>query len=391
MFVRGMVMRLIELRARRFSDPAQRLQFLQRTITPTHTLQANHRRVVGRILMVAIPLGLVAVSTAWVRRALAVVPAAPLAVRRPRTTTVTVKPLTTEPATVRRVWLVDTNPKVDLYSNGLRVENEFVTSTQSRAYLAFVWERNRPGAKQWRHEPAGIVFHTTESHMAPFEENQNQTLKRTGESLLEFVRRRQSYHFVIDRFGRVFRVVKESDYANHSGNSVWADDSLVYVNLNQSFFGVAFEAQSRREVEGLPVNPAQVHAGRILTEMLRSRYGIAAANCVAHAQVSVNPKNMRAGYHSDWAENLPFRDLGLSDNYGRPLPSVTLFGFMVDGLLSEAGESPLGQGLQLAEDQVGKEATALGLPLARYRKTLQERYRETIAALHAKNVSGENN
>lgn len=273
MFVRGIVMRLIELRARRFSDPAQRLQFLRRTITPAHTPQANHKRILGRILMVAITLGLVVVSTAWVRRALAVVSAAPLAVRRPRTTTVPVKPLTTEHATVRRVWLVDTNPKVDLYSNGLRVENEFITSTQSRAYLAFARERNGLGAKQWRHEPAGIVFHTTESHIAPFEEDQNQTLKRTGESLLEFVRRRQSYHFVIDRFGRVFRVVKESDYANHSGNSVWADESLVYVNLNQSFFGVAFEAQSRREVEGLPVNPAQVHAGRILTEMLRSRYG----------------------------------------------------------------------------------------------------------------------
>ena len=105
----------------------------------------------------------------------------------------------------------------------------------------------------------------------------------------------------------------------------------------------------------------------------------------------MNPKNMRAGYHSDWAENLPFRELGLNDNYGRPLPSVTLFGFLADGLFEEAGDSPLGQGLQLAEDQVGKEAAARGFPLARYRETLQQRYRETIAALHAGNVSGENN
>ena len=390
MFVRGMLMRLIELRARRFSDPARRLQFLQRTITPAHAVQANHKRALGRILMVTITLGLAGVSTAWVRRALTVVSAAPPTVRKPRATVIN-KALTIESAAVRRVWLVEANSKVDLYSNGLRVENEFVTSTQSRSYLAFARERGGLGAKLWRCEAAGIVFHTTESHMAPFEEDQNQTLKRAGEGLLEFVRRHQSYHFVIDRFGRVFRVVRETDYANHAGNSAWADEAWVYVNLNQSFFGVAFEAQSRREVDGLPVNPAQVHAGRILTEMLRSRYGIAVANCVAHAQVSVNPKNMRAGYHSDWAENLPFRELGLNDNYVRPLPAVTLFGFLTDDLVSKAGESPLGQGLQAADAEVEKEATARRLPLARYRELLQERYRETIAALHAKNVSGENN
>ena len=52
---------------------------------------------------------------------------------------------------------------------------------------------------------------------------------------------------MIDRFGRVFRIVRESDSANHAGNSVWADQHWVYVNLNESFFGVAFEAQTQAE------------------------------------------------------------------------------------------------------------------------------------------------
>ena len=39
------------------------------------------------------------------------------------------------------------------------------------------------------------------------------------------------------------------------------------------------------------MNSAQVYAGRVLTEMLRARYGIPVSNCVAHAQVSVNPAN----------------------------------------------------------------------------------------------------
>ena len=39
---------------------------------------------------------------------------------------------------------------------------------------------------------------------------------RLGESLLEYVRRGRAYHYLIDRFGRVYRVVAESDAANHA-------------------------------------------------------------------------------------------------------------------------------------------------------------------------------
>ena len=394
MDMRGMVVRLVELRARRFTDPAQRLQFLQRSITPGHGVEAGHKRTLAGVLLVSIValgscVGAALTHADW-RRALAVVSLPAPAIRKVHAAS-SRQPRVVAVAAVPRVWPVETNAKFDLYSNGLRVENEFSTSTQGRAYMAFARVRNDPRATKWRREPAGIVFHTTESHMAPFEEDQNQTLKRTGESLLEYVRRRQCYHFVIDRFGRVFRIVRETDYANHAGHSIWADQAWIYINLNQSFFGVAFEAQSRRDSGELPVNPAQVHAARILTEMLLARYGIAPANCVTHAQVSVNPKNMRAGYHADWAANLPFRELGLTDNYGQPLPSVTLFGFGADALLAEAGSSPLSQALQSAEDEVQQQAEARGLTAARYRETLQQRYREAITALHARHVSGENN
>ncbi len=276
-----------------------------------------------------------------------------------------------------RVWLVESNARFDLYSNGLQLENQYIIDTQPRAYLAFPREGIDPRAARLRLDPAGIVFHTTESHMVPFEEDQNRTLKRAGEGLLEYVRRNHSYHFVIDRFGRVFRIVRETDYANHAGHSIWADQSWVYINLNQSFFGIAFEAKSQPEEAGLPVNPAQVHAARILVEMLRARYKIPAANCVAHAQVSVNPSNRRAGYHTDWAANLPFRDLGLSDNYQLPLPSVLLFGFSADASLS--GEAAT------AEALVEQQASARKMPLDRYREILQRRYRDAISA------SGRNN
>ena len=57
----------------------------------------------------------------------------------------------------------------------------------------------------------------------------------------------------------------------HAGNSVWADSRWSYVDLNISFLGVAFEARMQDEQ---PINEAQLHSARSLTEML---YAIAVA------------------------------------------------------------------------------------------------------------------
>jgi hypothetical protein len=219
--------------------------------------------------------------------------------------------------------------------------------------------------------------------MAPFEEDHNGSLKRAGHGLLEFVRRERSYHYVIDRFGRVFRIVEEGDKAFHAGNSVWADSDWIYSGLNDSFFGVAFEAQTRPADEVSPVNSAQVHAARILTDMLRSRYGIAPENCVAHAQVSVNPSNGRAAFHTDWSAHLPFEELGLPDNYRRPLPSMVLFGFAFDGALADEGSAGFRQMLLSVETEIHNEAAAHGLTVEHYRQSLLQRYRDVVGALHA--------
>ena len=280
-----------------------------------------------------------------------------------------------------RIWLVQESEQFDLYSNGLRIENQYAAGTSPRHYLAFPRSETQAGRAQWRTEPAGIVFHTTESHMAPFEEDQNQTLQRAGEGLLEYVNRTRAYHFVIDRFGRVFRVVREGDYANHAGNSVWADDAWVYVNLNESFLGVAFEARSTNAGAAPPITPAQLHAGRILTDVLRVRYGIAAGNCVAHAQVSVNPANLRAGYHVDWAANLPFAELGLADNYRRPPPSMIVFGFRADDVLLAKSGPSLAQGIAAADAEIERNAAGRHLSADLYRKNLHRKYSDAIRAL----------
>jgi len=91
------------------------------------------------------------------------------------------------------VWPVESNERFDLYSNGLRVENQYLSHTQPRAYLAYARDRFDPRLSTLRLDPAGIVYHTTESHMAPFEERENRSLRRAGEGLLEHVRRNHSY------------------------------------------------------------------------------------------------------------------------------------------------------------------------------------------------------
>jgi hypothetical protein len=373
-------MSALEWRARWFSDPVDRLQFLRRTASGPGK-PFNRWTRVSRHLPALVVLGLAATVVAsffhFSPHATASAHSAPAPTRT------TPRQVATQQAAqpVGSIWLVKNTAQFDLYSNGLRIESQFAASTAPRQYLAFSRSSDATSAGQFRSDPAGIVFHTTESHIAPFQEDQNQTLQRAGEGLLEFVNRTRAYHFVIDRFGRVFRVVRETDYANHAGNSIWADDTSVYINLNQSFLGVAFEARSTYGAGDLPLTEAQVHAGRVLTDMLRARFQIQPGNCVAHAQVSVNPDNSRAGYHVDWAANLPFGALGLANNYEEPLASVALFGFEADEALAARGGAPLAIGIAAAEAQLARSAALQGVSAEIYRRTLQRRYRDAIRAL----------
>ena len=282
---------------------------------------------------------------------------------------------------VPHVWRVERSETTEVYSNGLRVDLTFVTPNRPRARYPIYSLVGASSPVKYGTAPIGIVFHTTESLVAPFEEDGTRRLKQLSRNLLEVVRQKRAYHYLIDRFGRVFAVVAESDAANHVGNSVWADADGIYVNLNDSFLGVSFEGQTGATDE---VTPAQIQSARVLTEALRSRYGIAAENCVTHAQVSVNPLNMRIGAHTDWGSKFPFAALGLPNNYAVPLASVYAFGFDYDGAYLQATGMGL-SGLALAVEQVEKQAAAERVPVAQYRAMLQHRYKDITAALQEQN------
>lgn len=377
---------ILEWRAHRIHDPVEKLKYLRqataakperrRWYRPATLFIRRHWRLpAAGLLLVALLIPSRSLITAR-------------GSSRPRpAASVETAPAPVSMAALPNVWQVEKSGSHEVYSNGLRVENEFATANEPRSYYVFARTGNSteplPDA---RFVPAGIVYHTTESHLAPFEPQQTRQLKRIGRSLLDYVRQNRSYNFIIDRFGRVFRVVQESDAAFHAGKSVWADENFLYVNLNHSFLGIAFEAQTSGGNQNPVVSPAQVHAARVLTEMLRARYRIPAVNCVTHAQVSVNPGNMRIGYHTDWAGNFPFADLGLTDNYAQPLPSLYAFGFGYDPLFLTSTGARLWKGLELAESQLQHDAAGAHRTPDEYRKGLQKRYREIVRVLEKKDA-----
>ena len=288
-----------------------------------------------------------------------------------------------------QVWVVEKSMDSETYSNGLRIDTRFEVANHARSYLVFPVDRPDNSVGVRHNQPAGIVFHTTESRQIPFEATANGALKQIGESLIDFVRRRHAYHYLIDRFGRVYRIVPESDAANHAGYSVWSDDAWFYLNLNESFLGVSFEAQTEPGQMDATVSAAQIHSAVMLTEMLRDRYGIPSIDCVTHAQVSVNPENMRGGYHTDWASSFPFAQLGLPDNYGRPLPALTAFGFEYDATFLRWAGTRLSAEVELAEQEIDRNAAASGLTPASLKKILQRRYRARLAEVRRLNGGSE--
>jgi hypothetical protein len=191
------------------------------------------------------------------------------------------------------------------------------------------------------------------------------------------VSRNRLYHYLIDRFGRVYRVVEEQAKANHAGHSVWAADGRTYLNLNHAFFGVAFETRWDGG-RALPITQAQLGSGRALTEYLRQRYGIAPEMCVTHGLTSVNPRTHRIGHHMDWARGFPFEAFGLPDQYRLPAPSVAAFGFGYDEEFLKVLSEPW-PGVRAAEAGLQDEASRRGTTLDEIRRERQGVYDRWLA------------
>jgi hypothetical protein len=269
-----------------------------------------------------------------------------------------------------KVWLVEGGSGYEQLSNGLRIDTTFAVEGDPRRFRTFSFASGASSDVQTR--PVGILFHTSESDVWPLEEGFNGHLRDSSHGLLKYVQRLKLYNYLIDRFGRTFRVVNEDSKANHAGHSIWEAEGTYYLSLNNAFLGICFESRWEGG-KALPITAAQLSAGRSLTEYLRQRFSIPPEMCVSHGLTSVNARTHLVGEHLDWARGFPFDAFGLPDQYGRRAPSVAAFGFTYDeGFLKILG-TPW-PGILDAEQSLAADARAAGKTIDELRRERQGLY-----------------
>jgi hypothetical protein len=340
--------------------------------------RARTFRTLRRVGTVAGLLALVGFAVVGMFRARPAV-APPVLAAVPATPTLA-EPLPPLPAAIApsAVWLVEKGNDWELYSNGLRIDLTFATAGEPRRFRVF--EEARGLRADVYASPVGILFHTSESDIWPMDASFNENLRDSSQRLLRYLKRETVYHYLIDRFGRVFRVVDEGSKANHAGNAVWSSGKSVYLNLNHAFLGVSFETRWEGG-RALPITQAQLAAGRNLTDYLRQRFEIPGEMCVGHGLVSVNPAKHLIGHHLDWSRGFPFAAFGLPDQYARVPPAVALFGFGYDDdFLKILGEP--WEGVREAERALAEEARRTGRSeeqIRRRRRALYDEWRSQQA------------
>jgi hypothetical protein len=289
-----------------------------------------------------------------------------------------------------KVWLVEQKDDFERYSNGLRVLREYETTNHRRGYNLFRPDGGGKVGPELLHNPVGIVYHTSESDILPFISENNDSIESRSRALLNYVKSNKSYNYVIDRFGQVYRIVRDDQAANHAGNSVWADQRGVYLGLNESFLGVAFETSSDANLGDEQLTEAQVLAGRLLTQILRSSHNIDDADCVTHGLVSVNPANMLVSYHHDWVRNFPFEAMGLSDKYNTVTASISVYGFTYDAEIAGYAGGDIWPGAKAAEKIFENRAEQAQVEPKEMRRRMRDLYRAHLAEQNSmRRASGE--
>ncbi len=288
----------------------------------------------------------------------------------------------------RPIWLVEKTADMETYSNRLQIITSFSVENIPRSYIAFPKKTGiLPMAESLSTEIRGILYHASEGDMAPFKPEKNRLLNKYSSQLIKYACRKKGYHYLIDRFGRVYRIVREEDAAFHAGNSVWADEDSIFLNLNHAFIGICFEGKGFekfyepgstkpriRVIDDTTINEAQIQSGKELTDWLRFHYGIPHGNCVPHGLASVYPKNRLIGYHLDLAHGFPFHQFGLRNKYREMIPSMVEFGFKQDHYFRKVLNGNIWPGIGRSEEYLKNMAKQTGISLKAYRKELNLRF-----------------
>ncbi len=300
------------------------------------------------------------------------------------------------PYLTRPVWLVEKTAAAELYSNSLQIFTGYTVANVARRYRPiFRHAETAIASNQDVGRIAGILFHTSESDLVPFRPEMNMSIKQKSKRLIKYLQRRRSYNYIIDRYGRVYRLVQEDHAAYHAGNSIWSDGEQFYLDLNHAFLGICFEAQDFEETEtgtyldswnpktNVPrmrprdessLTEAQLRSGKELTDWLRVKYKIPQHNCVPHGLVSVNPQKKLIGYHLDLSQGFPFAKFSLSNKYNEPLPSMVDFGFSYDDYFEQIFGGQIWPGIRASEAILQSRCQHANISLGRYKRGLNDKY-----------------
>ena len=293
-------------------------------------------------------------------------------------------PVTTIPAKYlpykpEAIWKYESKDGYENWTNGCRILTEYETDNRPRAYYNIPRGVETDG-DQFSNKIVGIIYHTPESGIVPFVPDNNETIQKRSRRLLETVRERKLYNYMIDRYGNIYRIVRDNQAADHAGYSIWADAKNTYVSLNDSFLGVCFESKfDGAETLDEILTPAQINAGRLLTDVLRTKYQIDDANCTTHGLVAVDHEKMLIARHHDWVRNFPFDAMGLSDKYKIHPPSMSDYGCTYDlNVLAKLGNR-LWEGALKAEEEFNRRAEDARVSPDELRRKLQARYNSQCA------------
>jgi hypothetical protein len=273
------------------------------------------------------------------------------------------------------IWMAEENKAegYELYSNGCRIQTRYETNNIPRAYYSIPRGSDSAGDLV-RRDIAGVVYHTSESDIVPFLSTNNNVIQKRTQGLLEYIRREKSYNYLIDRYGGIYRVVRDNQIAYHSGDSIWADEKYTYVVLNDSFLGVCFESTVAAKTLEETLTEAQITAGRQLTDLLRHKYNIKDANCTTHGLVSVKPEKMLIAFHHDWVRNFPFELMRLEDKYKVKPPNMIDYGFNYDDeTLAKLGNE-LWEGAIKAEEEFKTRAEKANVSPDELRRRMRDQY-----------------
>jgi hypothetical protein len=284
-----------------------------------------------------------------------------------------------------KIFLYKNDGAYEKWSNGCVISTKYETNNHSRAYYTIPRGVESDG-EQKSDKIAGILYHTPESYMIEFDERNSRALQVGSRGLLEHVQKYKKYNYMIDRFGEIYRIVRDDQTAYHAGDSLWADDKNTYVLLNESFIGVCFESkfEGASSLEDI-LTPAQIRNGRLLTDVLRTKYNIDDANCTTHGLVAVDPDKMLIARHHDWVRFFPFDKMGLSDKYKIQPPNMIDYGFTYDNDVMAKIGNQLWEGATTSGEEFKKRAERARISPDDLRQRMRDRYvsqRNKVIGLH---------